>query len=145
MDNFKQNYRPGGRSGGDRFGRRDTMKPMMHDAICAECGNSCQVPFRPSGDRPIYCSKCFESKRSGDDDSRRSDRRNFERPNFEERRMQSTISCDCGKASAHHNKQLIEQLTNINAKLDVIINALNPKVTKPTTPKKEAAKKKVLA
>ncbi|MDR3565963.1 MAG: zinc-ribbon domain containing protein [Negativicutes bacterium] len=31
----------------------------MHPATCAECGKETQVPFRPSGDRPVYCSDCF--------------------------------------------------------------------------------------
>ena len=31
----------------------------MHKATCAECGKSCEVPFRPSGDKPVYCSNCF--------------------------------------------------------------------------------------
>ncbi|MBI3384764.1 hypothetical protein HY030_01055 [Candidatus Gottesmanbacteria bacterium] len=148
MGNFKQNYRSGGNrfgrrsSGGRDFGDRDFVKPQMFDAICAECGNSCQVPFRPSGDRPIYCSKCFESKRNGDNDSRGgSDRRNFERARFEEKRMQPVTTCDCGKVNAQNNEKLVEQLMNISGKLDVIISALNPKVVKPVTPKKKAAKK----
>ncbi len=35
----------------------------MHDAICAGCGAETQVPFRPSGDRPVYCRECFAKKR----------------------------------------------------------------------------------
>ncbi|MDR3565376.1 MAG: zinc-ribbon domain containing protein [Negativicutes bacterium] len=35
----------------------------MHPAVCAECGKETQVPFRPSGDRPVYCSDCFSSQR----------------------------------------------------------------------------------
>ncbi len=31
----------------------------MHDATCAACGVQTQVPFRPSGDRPVYCRDCF--------------------------------------------------------------------------------------
>lgn len=31
----------------------------MHDAICAECGAACKVPFEPKEDRPVYCSECF--------------------------------------------------------------------------------------
>ncbi len=31
----------------------------MHDAVCAECGSACQVPFEPRTDRPVYCSDCF--------------------------------------------------------------------------------------
>lgn len=31
----------------------------MFDAVCAECGVKTQVPFRPSGDRPVYCRDCY--------------------------------------------------------------------------------------
>ncbi len=32
---------------------------QMYDAVCADCGNACQVPFEPRQDRPVYCSDCF--------------------------------------------------------------------------------------
>lgn len=31
----------------------------LHDAVCAECGKECKVPFIPNGERPVYCSECF--------------------------------------------------------------------------------------
>ncbi len=30
---------------------------------CATCGGEARVPFRPRGDRPVYCSKCFSERR----------------------------------------------------------------------------------
>ncbi|MDQ3880819.1 MAG: zinc-ribbon domain containing protein [Chloroflexota bacterium] len=36
----------------------------MFDATCARCGKDTQVPFRPSGARPVYCSDCFRLVRS---------------------------------------------------------------------------------
>lgn len=36
----------------------------MHTVTCAECGRETQVPFKPSGDRPVYCQDCFQSKKS---------------------------------------------------------------------------------
>ncbi len=40
----------------------------MHDAVCAECGAACQVPFKPrpveEGGKPILCKPCFMAKRS---------------------------------------------------------------------------------
>jgi CxxC-x17-CxxC domain-containing protein len=36
----------------------------MFPAVCAQCGQETQVPFEPRGDRPVYCSACFESQRS---------------------------------------------------------------------------------
>ena len=31
----------------------------LHPIVCAECGSEAQVPFRPRGDRPVYCNDCF--------------------------------------------------------------------------------------
>lgn len=31
---------------------------------CAECGNDAMVPFRPRGERPVYCSDCFSKMRT---------------------------------------------------------------------------------
>ena len=36
----------------------------MHPAVCAQCGAQTQVPFRPRGDRPVYCSDCFSKMRA---------------------------------------------------------------------------------
>ncbi len=38
----------------------------FHDAVCANCGKECKVPFVPNGERPVYCSECFaEMKEEG--------------------------------------------------------------------------------
>ena len=37
----------------------------MHPAVCAECGAQTQVPFLPRGDKPVYCSTCFDRVRYG--------------------------------------------------------------------------------
>jgi len=36
---------------------------LMYDAICANCGKPCKVPFEPREDRPVYCSECFAKMR----------------------------------------------------------------------------------
>ena len=53
------------RGGSGRFdGRR--AKPEMHEVVCDKCGKDCEVPFKPSSSKPVYCSDCFEkSERSG--------------------------------------------------------------------------------
>ena len=35
----------------------------MFSATCSSCGREAQVPFRPSGAKPVYCSDCFSSQR----------------------------------------------------------------------------------
>ena len=42
----------------------DESRPM-YKAVCANCGKSCEVPFRPSGDRPVYCRDCFRARSEG--------------------------------------------------------------------------------
>ena len=36
----------------------------MFEIECAECGAEATVPFRPRGDRPVYCSDCFSRNRN---------------------------------------------------------------------------------
>lgn len=36
---------------------------VMHDVICNSCGRLTQVPFVPTGSRPVYCLDCFQSAR----------------------------------------------------------------------------------
>jgi len=38
---------------------------QMHPAACAECGVMTEVPFIPRGDRPVYCSSCYNKVRGG--------------------------------------------------------------------------------
>ncbi len=44
-----------------RKARRMKQKPqrVMYDAVCANCGAPCKVPFQPTEGRPVYCSDCF--------------------------------------------------------------------------------------
>lgn len=79
----KFNQRGGNFGGRPGFGNRGDRGPVnMYEATCAECGNRCEVPFRPSGDKPVYCSNCFGAKREGGD---RAPRRDFSRPSFGDR------------------------------------------------------------
>lgn len=32
------------------------------ETVCAQCGVTTTVPFRPRGDRPVYCRTCFTAK-----------------------------------------------------------------------------------
>ncbi|MFH1333092.1 MAG: CxxC-x17-CxxC domain-containing protein [archaeon] len=75
MDNREGGFRgsrgprDGGRGGfrgsrgprdSERGGFRGSDGPReMHKAVCADCGNECEVPFKPSEDRPVYCKDCY--------------------------------------------------------------------------------------
>ena len=74
----------GGRSGG--YGERDSYGSRgggggggyssgggareMHTTTCASCGKEAQVPFVPRGDKPVYCSDCFQQQRRSSSSSR---------------------------------------------------------------------------
>lgn len=48
----------GGYGGGGSRGPRE-----MFSATCSSCGREAQVPFRPNGMKPVYCSDCFSARR----------------------------------------------------------------------------------
>ncbi len=56
-----RNKRKSDRNGGGAGPR------TMHQATCAQCGNQCEVPFKPrpaeEGGRPVLCLNCFRASR----------------------------------------------------------------------------------
>lgn len=36
---------------------------QLYKAVCADCSKDCEVPFKPTGDRPVYCKECFAKRR----------------------------------------------------------------------------------
>ena len=51
--------RPGGGGGG---GRGPQQRREAFDAVCAECGVSTTVPFKPVEGRPVYCRDCYRAR-----------------------------------------------------------------------------------
>ncbi|HDS59798.1 MAG TPA: DNA-directed RNA polymerase [Thermoplasmatales archaeon] len=48
----------------ERGGRHYDRPPReMHKATCADCGKECEVPFKPTEGRPVYCKECFSKHR----------------------------------------------------------------------------------
>lgn len=130
MGNFQdRDNRGGGFRGGNSGGRPPFQKKTwgndrggdrnaeMHKATCSDCGKSCEVPFRPSGDKPVFCKDCFSSKREGGDrDSR---------PSFENRAPKRDFSAprtDFARPAVSDDTK--KQLADINIKLDRLINTL---------------------
>ena len=52
----RRNQRQSDGFGGGGF---DRGPREMHSVVCAECGKDTTVPFKPRGDRPVYCSDCY--------------------------------------------------------------------------------------
>jgi len=109
----------GGSRGGDRGGRGgfgggrggDRGPVTMHDAICDSCKKACEVPFRPTGEKPVYCSDCFGGSRGDDrggrrDSNVRAPRRDFDRP------------------APQNNEDLKRQISEIGTKIDQLTNTV---------------------
>lgn len=61
-------YSGGGGGGGSRGGYgggggASAGPRQMFPATCASCGKPTEVPFKPSGSRPVYCRDCFQAQR----------------------------------------------------------------------------------
>ncbi|MHA1237400.1 MAG: CxxC-x17-CxxC domain-containing protein [Candidatus Hodarchaeales archaeon] len=35
----------------------------MHKVTCADCGQETEVPFKPDGERPVYCRDCYRKRK----------------------------------------------------------------------------------
>ena len=38
---------------------------QMYTATCSSCGREARVPFQPRGDKPVYCSDCYQQMGGG--------------------------------------------------------------------------------
>ncbi|MEM3374700.1 MAG: CxxC-x17-CxxC domain-containing protein [Candidatus Woesearchaeota archaeon] len=34
---------------------------QMHKAICSDCGQETEVPFKPIEGKPVYCRTCYQN------------------------------------------------------------------------------------
>lgn len=119
MANFRRDFndRGGGNRGGGRFfggrgggfSRGDDRPREMFRTVCSNCGNPCEVPFRPTTGKPVYCSDCFEKMggRGSSAGSLERDRRN-------------------DGPQAPRSDQYKTQFIELNEKLDKILKLLKP-------------------
>lgn len=110
----------GGRGGFNKggFGRdRQAFPSSMHQATCAECGTSCEVPFKPNGKKPVLCSNCF--KKDGGDQGGRFERRAPSRDFGGERSYTAQEGANARPTLRN------EQFEILNDKLNMILELLN--------------------
>ena len=44
--------------------RRDNRSPrQMFKAVCADCKQETEVPFKPDGSKPVYCRECYAKRK----------------------------------------------------------------------------------
>jgi len=54
FDNRRNNF-----SGRNNFNRQPRQ---MHKAICSGCKKECEVPFKPTEGRDVFCRDCFSKR-----------------------------------------------------------------------------------
>jgi len=43
---------------------KEPLEPEeVYEANCSECGSTCEVPFKPAPDRPVYCQVCWKKRK----------------------------------------------------------------------------------
>lgn len=115
----------GGRDRGGRDDRpsfRSDAPREMFKTVCSNCGKDCEVPFKPTMGKPVYCSDCFETMGGRNSDSGRNDR-----PERSERRERPSFDRHQTPALRVDNSKSFDDL---NRKLDRIIELLTPKQEK---------------
>lgn len=143
-------YKKFDRAGG--FKPRTSSRPSfptkdLYDAECNKCHNRCQVPFRPNGKKPVFCSNCFVKDEGFD--SRGSS--SFSR---ESRPAPRSFAPEAPNREMQELKKEIATLTETVQKLITVIeksnraSALTEEIqkhipTEETAPKKKPAAKKV--
>ncbi len=119
----------GGERGGERgFGgnNRPAADREFFKATCASCHKACEVPFRPTGDKPVYCRECFANKAPSDgrmggrggDFKRESRSFRDERPAHKDVRDVVKTPRDTG------TDDIKRQLAKLEAKVDTILARL---------------------
>ena len=122
MDNFNRDNRSQGR---DRGFRRE--RPQMHETTCSDCGKRCEVPFRPTNEKPVYCNDCFQNHGGK---ARGFDRPDQRRDRFQDKRQDNFKD----RNTDNQYKETIDRLVR---KMDVIIDLLTAKQEKKETVKQE--------
>ena len=134
MGNFNDRGGRDNRGGGFRGGNRDGGRPSfggnrggdrgpvtMHKAVCDECHKSCEVPFRPSSDKPIYCNDCFSGKRGNEAPRREFNNDRGPKREFNDKPSQSSFT---KPTQSGNNDDIKKQLSEMNSKLDRLANAI---------------------
>jgi|GEM_PF-237422 len=111
--------------GGDRGGRpsfsgRDDRSVSMHRVNCDECSKSCEVPFKPTHGKPVFCDDCFKGKRDEDD---RGPRRDSDFGGFK-KDFGGDKPSRSEKPRPSMDDEIKRQMVDMNAKIDRLVFAM---------------------
>jgi len=120
MGDFKRGgeKRFSGRGGSGR--NRDRGPVTMYPAVCDKCGKPCEVPFKPTSGKPVYCSACFEGKKETGNNrgGSRFSQKSYGSYNAP---IKSDFRSDTSK---ENNNEIKKQLEILNGKMDLLIKAV---------------------
>ena len=168
MGNFRKPHGSAGRRSDDRFNKKPFGRPSfggkpdfkrsgggnsgrmeLFTATCAKCGKPCEVPFRPTGERPVYCRDCFGGNKNGAMPQQNRPQENFRpreagpvaplRPQVEDKRIDS-IRAELALMNAKLER-IVEMIGVIEMPLSTDESEIPEKVV---APKKSLAKKKTV-
>lgn len=151
MNNFRQDRNNNRNSGfgnrQNRFSPRGDNRSgpvIKHSAICDQCKQNCEVPFRPTGNKPIYCSNCFEGKRDAPDDrkTRRFDNKTSNYQVNDKAREQLTKTIEKLDNKIDKLIEIMENIQNDNKKkIETPVSRPNRKTAKKVVVAKKTTKK----
>ena len=105
--------------GGSKFGRGGNgggfRQSEMFSTTCAECHKTCEVPFRPNGEKPVYCSDCFRNKGGASDFPQRDNRGESRGRDFAKREFSPSPR---PQFDGGNTADLKKQLDSMSSKLD---------------------------
>lgn len=44
--------------------KHQSTEKEFNEVVCANCGITTQVPFKPKDNRPVYCRECFQANKT---------------------------------------------------------------------------------
>lgn len=139
FNSFKAKSAGGWKDKKKSFSREDRGPVEMHEATCSACNKTCEVPFKPNGRKPVFCSDCFRRDENQDDrpafqekrsfrDDRGGDRgfeRSFERgPDRSYDRPERVERAPERSSNDRQMAEVLGEMRIMNSKLESILKAL---------------------
>ncbi|MBT3297469.1 hypothetical protein HN385_00940 [archaeon] len=84
-DSGKRSFGGRPREGGRRYSTEESKRNSrnrrdfdMTSVTCSACGDKCEVPFKPTSSKPVYCSECFSKNGPAKEKSSKNSSKDFE-------------------------------------------------------------------
>ncbi len=114
--NYQSSHRSSNRNDSRSRRSSDRGNVELHTVTCAKCKKETQVPFKPTGSKPVFCRECFQDQKpqGGSREVRRSPSRSGSRPSYRSSNRSSSRTGDRNRRSSERGN--VELHTAICAK-----------------------------